>query len=440
MCAFRNTVRDSKITIPAGIRGQKPGKPAGRGFDRGHHCTRDIIASAAAVLTAVCWILEGCGAGASAGGYGQGSVTQSGGIGTAGSGPQPQPVTRQSFYFDTVCGITVYDMEDMSEENAGKAIESAFSLCGDYESLLSKTKEGTDIWNINHAGGEPVVCNPETVKVIQMGIDYGDLSGGAFDITVGKAEDLWDFHSDEPKVPDEAALQEAVSHVNYKGIRIDEDSGSVTMVDPEAEIDLGGIAKGYIADRVRENLKENGVTSAIISLGGNIECVGGKPVTGGISRSAADADGSTNEQQEEGPSAEAQDGGQVQDTGYFTIGIETPYADMSSIVGSTPVNDGTVVTSGVYERYFTVDGKEYHHILDVRTGYPADSDVLGVSIKSSGGHSADCDALATICLIDGSAKGKTLIDSMDGYEALFILRDSSIIKTDGFEFAPAEGR
>lgn len=319
------------------------------------------------------------------------------------------PVTKESFYFDTVCDITVYDMENMSRENAAEAIQNAFSECSRYENLLSKTKEDSDIWNINHAGGEPVECSIETIEVLEKGISYGDLSDGLFDITIGKAEDLWDFESDDPKVPDDDVLQEAMSHVNYENIIID--GNKVSLKDPEAEIDLGGIAKGYIADKIADYLRSENVTSAIISLGGNIECVGSKPGEKTLFQKSESSD--------------------------FIIGIETPYSDRSEIVGSTPISDGTIVTSGVYERYFTADGKEYHHILDVNTGYPADSDILGVSIRADAGKSVDCDGLSTTCLILGVEKGRELIESLDGFEALFIDRDSNITYTDGFEFTPA---
>lgn len=358
---------------------------------------------------------------------------------TAGSGQEERagsavqgenPVTKESFYFDTICQITIYGIQTSGQENteseqsaqkgavqfsaaAEDIIAEAFSLCSEYEELLSKTKEGSDIWNINHAGGKPVDCDERTIEIIEKGISYGDLSEGKFDITVGKAEDLWNFHSDSPKVPKEEALKEAVSHVDYRKISVDLSGGTVQLLDPEAEIDLGGIAKGYIADQVCEFLRKSGVTSAIVSLGGNIECIGGKPETVGFTT-------------------------EITDFSPFSIGIETPYSDRTKIVGASPLENGTMVTSGVYERYFTENGKEYHHILDVKTGYPAETDVLGVTIQGAEGTSADCDALSTICLLLGSEQGGRLIDHMDGYEALFILRDDSVQKTTGMEFTHAE--
>ena len=398
------------------------------------------------------------------------------------SAADSQPVTKESFYFDTICQITIYGMEERGaasfSEAAEAAITDAFSLCSEYEKLLSKTVEGSDIWNINHAAGEPVSCDSRTIELIQRGIYYGDLSDGAFDITIGKAEDLWNFHAggsessedadadkagteetkdadankagteeakyiaaneagiEETKdaaadeagikkmgdavtekdgaqlvqtvLPDAEALAEAVSHVDYTCILVNEKERTVQLRDPEAELDLGGIAKGYIADAVCREMEAAGVTSAIVSLGGNIECIGGKPERMGFTGDNT-------------PYAD------------FAIGIEMPYSDRTEIVGASGLQSGTMVTSGVYERYITVNGRQYHHILDVGTGYPVDTDVLGVTIKGDFGTSADCDALSTTCLILGSEKGKALIESLDGYEALFILQDESLETTAGMK-------
>lgn len=307
------------------------------------------------------------------------------------------PVSKQSYYFDTICQITIYDMKNMSATNANDTIDDAFNLCSKYEDMLSKTKEGSDIYKINHAGGQPVKCDAATVDVIKKGIYYGDLSGGKFDITIGKVSDLWDFHSSNPKIPDEGSIKEALASVSYKQIQISGDT--VTMANPEGEIDLGGIAKGYIGDRVADKLKEEGVTSAIVSLGGNIVTIG-------------DKDGRD-----------------------FNIGVEKPYSNQSEIVGSVNVSNATVVTSGIYERFFEVDGKKYHHILDVNTGYPVENDVEGVSLVEKIGHSVDCDALSTICLMLGTSDGKALIESLDGIEAMFIDKSGNITKTDGFKLA-----
>lgn len=312
-----------------------------------------------------------------------------------GCGKKTEPVTKESFYFDTVCQVTVYDMKNMSEDNAKDVIGKAFSQCEKYEKLLSKTKRGSDIYKINHAAGKAVQCDGITIEVIKKGLEYSKLTNGKFDITIGKAQDTWDFHNHKSKPPAKEKLAKAMKYVDYKQVRVN--GNKVQMGTSKGEIDLGAVAKGYIADGIAKYLKEQGVTSAIISLGGNIECVGNK-------------------------------GGKP-----FNIGIEKPFSERSDIVGACDVDNETIVTSGIYERYIKYKGKKYHHILDSKTGMPVDSDVVGVSIKSDFGHSGDCDGLSTTCLILGSKEGKRLIEKMKGYEALFILKNGKLVRTKGFE-------
>lgn len=345
--------------------------------------------------------------------------------GCAGTAEKQDPVTKQSFYFDTVCSITIYDMKGMTQENAAAVIDDAFSLCSHYESLLSRTKEETDIYKINHADGEPVECDADTIEVLEKGIQYCELSGGKFDITIGRVTDLWDFHDENPAVPDEEELNEATSSVDYRSIVID--GNRVSLTNPGAEIDLGGVAKGFIADKVGDHLREEGVTSAIISLGGNIECVGSKLESGSTDQKERSSTSSSSESGELKVSA-SEEG---EDTP-FVVGIEKPFSDQTQIVGAVDAIDSTVVTSGVYERYFVEGGRLYHHILDATTGYPAQTDVIGVTIHSKDGNSADCDALATICTLLGSEEGMKLIDGLDGYEAAFIVtEDGSSVTTAG---------
>lgn len=310
-----------------------------------------------------------------------------------------EPVSKTSYYLDTVCTIDIYGYGD--EKAAGKIIDQAFKLCSKYEDMLSKTIEGSDIYKVNHAKGKPVKCNSQTIEVIEKGIYYGELSGGKFDITIGKVTDLWDFHSPEPKLPTQENIDRAIKHVDYTKIKIA--GNKVTLLDPEMQIDLGGIAKGYICDKVVQLLLENQVECAVVNLGGNIATIGLK--------------------NGEDP---------------FKVGIERPYSDRKEIVGSILTENKTLVTSGIYERFFEVDGQKYHHILDVKTGYPVRSDVESVTIVADLGHSVDCDGLSTLCLALGVKEGKKLIESIDGVEAVFIDRDDNITTTSGAEFTPKE--
>ena len=321
-------------------------------------------------------------------------------------------VSKTGFYLDTICGITIYGMADpdgslaeLSDDELElhflKVITDAFLLCSDYEQHLSKTVETSHISRINAAGGAAVEVSSEAIEIIEKGIYYGDLSGGAFDITIGKATDLWDFH-DNPEtgheggqIPSQEALNEAVSHVNYKNVQVD--GNRVKLTDSDTEINLGGIAKGYIADKVAAYLKSLGVTSAVVDLGGNIVVVGAK------SKELICSDGTDSEQ-----------------TTPFNIGIADPTSRTGNLLGLLPCSDKTVVTSGTYERYFEQDGVKYHHILDPKTGMPVDTDVLSVTIISDRGNSADCDGLSTTCLALGVEKGMELVSSLEGYEAIFV--------------------
>jgi len=338
-----------------------------------------------------------------------------------------QPVTMDFFAMDTVCSITIYDMPDFSDNRANEVLNEARSECERLEDLLSATKETSDIYRINHSISYeadpsssdntvsddplsdhsmsyiPINCSPETMEVMDKALEYCELSEGRFDVTIGAVSSLWDFHEDGDHVlPDEKELSEALKTVNYHNIMIngqgDTDSSCIiTLNDPGSRIDLGAIAKGYCADKITSLLKEKGVTSAMINLGGNICVIGSKP------------DGSP-----------------------FTIGIEKPYSDRKDIQARTDLSDGTIVTCGIYERFFEKDGIKYHHILDPDTGYPVDTDLLSVSVRSGPGHSADCDALSTVCLLLGYEKASELIEKKDGFDALFILKDNSIKTTSHF--------
>ncbi len=308
-----------------------------------------------------------------------------------------EPLSSDNYYLDTSCTLSIYDMGgELNEEDAQKVFDDAWDLCRILDKTLSRTVAASDVSRINSSGASWVEVSDYTLDVVKAGIRYGELSDGAFDITVGTVTDLWDYHSDNPKVPEQSAIDEALSHVNYKNVQID--GKRIRLADPAARLDLGGIAKGYVADKVAELMQKEGVTSGIVNLGGNIVTIGSKP---------------------------GEDG--------FTIGIEKPYSGRSEEVGYVESADQTIVTSGVYERQFEVDGKIYHHILSTKTGYPVDTDLDAVSLAAPIGHSMDIDALSTICLIKGSEAGKSFIEAQ-GYSAVFCLSDGKIKPTKGMQF------
>lgn len=304
-----------------------------------------------------------------------------------------EPISKSGFYFDTVITVTLYDS---SKEHV---LEGCFDLAKQYENYFSNTLPDSDISKINQAKGAPVTVHEETVELLEKGISYGNLSDGAFDITIGELSDLWDIslkalleETDASMIPSETEIAEALATVDYTCIKIN--GNEVSLTNPDARIDLGGIAKGYIADKMKEYLLEQGVESALINLGGNVLTVGAKP------------DGSP-----------------------FTIGVQYPFKDDGSSIASVQVTDETVVSSGIYERYFKVDDTLYHHILDPHTGYPYSNNLLGVTIVTK--NSVDGDALSTICFALGLEKGMDFIEHLDDTEALFITEDYEIHTSSG---------
>ena len=262
-------------------------------------------------------------------------------------------------------------------------------LCEKYDTTFSTTNTDSELYKLNHANGQPFTVSSETANLIQEGIHYSELSGGAFDLTIEPVSALWDFKADKPTVPSSDAIAQAVSHVDYT--KVDIQDNTVTLEDPEAGIDLGAIAKGYIADQVKTYLKKQGVKHAIINLGGNVDVIGTKP------------DGSK-----------------------YNIGIQKPFDESGEAITSVQLKDQTVVTSGIYERYFKKNGKLYHHILDPRTGYPCENNLYSVSIITD--SSTKADALSTTCFLLGYEKGMELIQSMDGVEAIFITDNEKVHK------------
>ena len=278
-----------------------------------------------------------------------------------------EPMTKTGFYFDTVITITLYNY---SEESL---LDDCFSIAEKYEKMFSATLPDSEISNINQAKGSPVTVSDETIALLKKGLEYCELSNGGFDITIGKLSSLWNFTDNEDgSLPDPDAIAEAVSTVNYQNIHIS--GNEVTLSNPKTAIDLGGIAKGYIADQMKAYLNENGITSGTINLGGNVLCLGPK------------SDGSN-----------------------YRIGIQRPFDTQGTAAAVVEVQGETVVSSGIYERYFERDGTIYHHILNPDTGYPYENQLLGVTIICP--NSVDGDGLSTTCFSLGLEDGMDFIET-----------------------------
>lgn len=297
-------------------------------------------------------------------------------------------LTYTDTLFDTNIRIQILDASDAS------VIKGCEKLCKKYDTMFSPENKKSDVYKINHAKGKAVKVSDDTISLIKKGLYYGKFSKGSFDITIGSVSRLWDFRSGKKKVPSASKIERKVSHVNYHEVLINDNM--VTLTDKKARLDLGGIAKGYIADRLKDYLKNKGIKHATINLGGNVQTLGTKP------------DGSD-----------------------YNIGIQRPFGKNGDAIASVKIDDQSVVTTGIYERYFEKNGKVYHHILSPSTGKPCKTDLYSVSVITDSSLTAD--ALSTICFLMGYERAKNLIDQLDNVDAVFITNDNQIHYSNNFQ-------
>ena len=310
-----------------------------------------------------------------------------GAVGLTGCGAGRAPyASRNAFLLDTVVTIKIYD-RNVPES----AWEDAFGEIERLEALLSVHREESDTARINEAAGlSPVTVSPETLAVIQRGIYFSRMTGGVFDITAGPLIGLWAIKPPEGHVPTVEELDATLPLIGWEYIEVDEANSRVYLKRPGMKIDLGAVAKGYIADRVKEVLETAGVEHAIISLGGNIQLVG--------------------------------------DTAYH-IGIQDPDQGSGIYLGRITLADGSAASSGDYERYFEENGVRHHHILDPVTGYPAHTGLRGVSVAAP--QSVDADALSTAVFLLGPEDGMALIEDLPDIEAVLVTDDKTILLSSG---------
>lgn len=352
-------------------------------------------------------------------------------------------LTISGFAFDTTYTITLYD------GGSKQILDSCVSKCSEYERFFSRTLQNSELYQINEIealygkvvtentsyqkaweqnkvayGKADIAAITETIEkekaddngivyqiqedgqitfsisemmeaIVNKGLEYSKESDGGFDIAIEPITSLWDFKSENPEVPEEKEIQNALSYVDYRKLLVED--GTLTFFMPGMGVDLGGIAKGFIADDLKEYLKQQGVKGAIINLGGNVLCIGSK-----------------------------------QGNKPFLVGIQQPFAQRNQTVAAVSIEDMSVVSSGIYERYFeTKDGTLYHHIINPKTGYSYDNNLLGVTILSK--KSVDGDGLSTTCFALGKEKGLEYINSLENVYAMFITKDEKLWYSDGFE-------
>ena len=225
------------------------------------------------------------------------------------------------------------------------------------------------LWSVGNAASEVSKINAsgrgelseDTAEVLERGLEIYRDTEGLFDITVCPLMSLWGFSTGEYHVPEAGELEEVLALVDASGVRFD---GRTVVLGEGQQMDLGGIAKGYASARVMEIYQAHGIESGMVSLGGNVQVTGNRP-----------------------------------DGAPWQVGIQDPDGGPGEVLAVLNVTDRAVITSGGYERYFEEDGKTYIHILDPRTGYPADNDLASVTVVSGDGTLAD--ALSTSLYIMG---------------------------------------
>ena len=293
----------------------------------------------------------------------------------------PEPVQGTFFAMDTMMDFTIYGESGL--------INQSESLIASLESLVSVTDADSELYAINQTGSG--MLTEEASSLMKQALEICRRTDGALDLSIYPIVRAWGFTTGSYQVPDEAEIQALLPLVDYRKIQYDAATGTVTL--PEGmEIDLGSVAKGYAGQLAAQMLREHGVQSALLNLGGNVQTVGTKP------------DGSP-----------------------WQIGIKDPQGEDAMMVLS--VEDQAVVTSGGYERYFEQDGQTYWHVMDPSTGHPADSGLISVTIV--GDEGVVCDGLSTALFVMGLEKAADLWAQSGDFEAVFVTASGEVYITEG---------
>ncbi len=308
--------------------------------------------------------------------------------------PDEAQESIQVIAMDTAMVLTAYG------EESTRAVYDAEEEVRRLDALLSRTSGSSEVSMLNGAGGEMVPVGAEICTLIQTAGDFTEATGGAFDITIAPVVSAWGFTTDSYQVPDREALQTLLESVGMEHVHL---SGGNARLDPGTMIDLGGIAKGYTADRVAEIFQEHAVPRGKVELGGNILVIGDKP------------DGTA-----------------------WRVGVQDPKHpdEADGLVCVLNLTDAFAVTSGSYQRYFEQDGKRYHHIIDPATGCPADSGLTSVTVvaDSARGNGTMCDALSTALFVMGEDKALDFWRSgVYDFQLVLVTEDGRVVVTEGLK-------
>lgn len=301
-------------------------------------------------------------------------------------------VSETAFLMGTMAKITIYDeLEDK------KVFQKVFDRISEIEDrmTINEDNERSEIIQLNNSAGHAYTkLSSDTFFVLEKGKYYSELSNSKFDITIGPLVKLWNIGTEEAGVPEESDIKDTLSLINHQNLLLDKENLSAKLNNPSMIVDLGGIAKGYAADEAAKILRQAGIQHAIINLGGNILTLNTKP------------DGS-----------------------YYRLGLQDPLQPRGDYMGIVMLNNQALVSSGTYERYFELDGKRYHHILNPQTGYPEENSIMSVSIITK--DSIDADALSTTIFLLGLEEGMQMIETLPSTEAIFITSDKKVYTSSG---------
>ncbi len=287
-------------------------------------------------------------------------------------------------------------------DGAEDAVKAAEKEINRLDGLFSVTNENSEIYKLNK--DKSLKVSEDTYDLISSAENYGEFTGGALNIAIYPVVREWGFTTGEYKVPDDSKLDELKNDVDSSEINIDEASMTVSLGE-KTEIDLGAAAKGYTSQKIMDIFKDMGVEAGLVSLGGNVQCMGEKP-----------------------------------DGALWTIAVADPENE-EDYVGLIKIDEGAVVTSGSYQRYFEENGKRYHHIMDSATCRPAENDLSSVTIVSEDGEAAD--AFSTALFVMGREKATAFWrENKDQFDAVFITKEGKVYITEGLKanFAPRDGR
>ncbi|MBG9982175.1 FAD:protein FMN transferase [Aerococcaceae bacterium DSM 111020] len=304
-----------------------------------------------------------------------------------------EPYQATEFKMGTYVSLRIYD------EDKEAVLDEAFSLVDDLAAKITTNASGSDIDAVNKASGnQPVQVSPEIYPLVEAAYDYSVLPQSGFDMTIGPITDLWRMGFDDARVPKSEEIEDALPLVDAEQVELNEETNEVYLTEEGMKLDLGAIAKGYIADEIKDLFQERGVTTAIIDLGGNVLIMGDSPKREG-----------------EG----------------FVVGVQDPIHERGDFIGTLALKDQSIVTSGIYERYLERDGQVYHHLMNPATGYPFDNELLSVTVITP--RSLDADALSTVGFGLGLEEGVAFFDDRSDAEAVFITEDLDVYTTDGLK-------